>query len=697
MERWRRLRDEIVAEVFAVDEPAWAELKRCSWDQLLPSIEQAVTQFDAIRELLCEKLFRFIAPLLDDWRDAASIFLKSDAKSSAPLLIGGVILLLQLQSYTEKLTASGKITVVRSKAKRSVWNLTPEQALEVRPLIQEAWEDCESVLRGFGIDTQELSFADLLDMNAFGGALFHHMLSDNVLLKALVSREPELRKVASPTEEALVQFRRFVSIGQWILDPKPLGRLAQQLREAEARVAWDDPQQRGEFIQAALYLDGMARLKVTRSARIKAYDDSSAGQSAILSLLRNPASMESLRAMTSEALDAYLVVDMTTQTPDVIWRLAREPPTEGLESRYSEAAYRFHEAAVPLEERSDGMNAFVGILAAIMAKPTDAVFIDEPEAFLHPPLIRNLARQLGTLARETKRQFFISTHSADLLESFVASGAEVNIIRLTHSRERSTARLLNSADVRDLARDPLLRSEATLSALFHIGAVVCEAAGDRVLYKEINERLLNSDDEALDSCVFLNAQNWNTIRRMVKPLRRMGVAAAAIVDADVLFETDLTLLLDAAQVDKVIRDGWLKQRDGLRDKLRSRLGSLPAVGDDSEEKKLQLKGKIIAGLKPTEKKIFDELRSSMSKYGVFIVPVGELEDWLSPLGLQPPTQKDKKPRWLQDALDRLGQDPQLDSYVRPAKGDIWDFMRSIIAWILDPERDGTAVAPLKGE
>lgn len=239
----------------------------------------------------------------------------------------------------------------------------------------------------------------------------------------------------------------------------------------------------------------------------------------------------------------------------------------------------------------------------------------------------------------------------------------------------------------------MLRSEATLSALFHNGAVVCEAAGDRVLYKEINERLLANDEQALDSCMFLNAQNWETIPRMVAPLRRMGVAAAAILDADVLFESKLTVMLDAAQVDPTIRDGWLKQRDGLRDKIAKRLGvdlNQPEDGPKGKaKKKLQLKGAIIAGLKTSEKKVLANLLSSMAEYGVFVVPVGELEDWLTPLGLKPPPD-DMKAKWLREALDQLGQDPESESYVRPGKDDIWAFMRSVNAWILNPKREGTS-------
>jgi hypothetical protein len=441
---------------------------------------------------------------------------------------------------------------------------------------------------------------------------------------------------------------------------------------------------------------------VTRPAKLNAFGKEDGDQPAILALLKDPEQMSLLRELTADALGGYLVLDMTTAAPQVVWRVAREELPEGIETAFTKVTEQFNQDAISLDERSDGIHAFVGMLAAILARKTDRVFIDEPEAFLHPPLIRQLARTLGMLARDGEMQFFIATHSADLLEAAVACGVDVNIVRLTHDDVRSTARLLNSVDLRHLARDPLLRSESTLSALFHEGAVICEAAGDRVLYKEIHERLVVDDDEALDNCVFLNAQNWSTITRMMAPLRRMGVAAAAVVDADVLFEQGLTAVLDAAQVGKELRDGWLKQRDGLRDSVAKRLGLIgkpieaaPETGKRKkklkEQEAMKFKRELIATLTPGEQKIFKTLRKSMAEYGVFIVPVGELEDWLAPLGCKPPKDNKEKWKWLREAIDRLGQDPQSDAYVWPDKGDIWDFMRAINAWILDLDREGTSL------
>lgn len=682
------IQQKLLADVFA-DNPAWDELKLRTWD-LLPAIDTAVPQFIDIRDHLGRTLFELAGHYLAEVRDIIGVLVQSDAKGFAPLVIGGAIILLQLSRMSaitlDTAESAGPV------AARRAGPLTPEQASAILDALEAAWARCQPVFNSLGVDIENLSVNSILDRNALGGAMLMEM-AKNPLLGMMLAREPRLLESVKPTAVALERVRRFMAIGGWLLNPEPLTGLASQLRKAFAEETWANPERRALDAKHVLYLDGMARLTVTRSAELNGYGDEDDDQLAILALFKQPDLMVLLRTLTRDALGGHLVLDMTSKAPKVIWRLAQEAPPIGLEISYSAEAAKFHASADRLDGRSDGIHAFAGMLAAIVAKSSNRVFIDEPEAFLHPPLVRQFARQLCLLTRSRGTQFFIATHSADLLETFVAAGAGVNIIRLTHDSDRSTARLLNSNDLRRVERDPLLRSEATLSALFHNGAVVCEAAGDRVLYKEINERLLANDEQALDSCMFLNAQNWETIPRMVAPLRRMGVAAAAILDADVLFESKLTVMLDAAQVDPTIRDGWLKQRDGLRDKIARRLGidlNQPEDGPKGKaKKKLQLKGAIIAGLKASEKKVFASLLNSMAEYGVFVVPVGELEDWLTPLGLKPPPD-DMKAKWLREALDQLGQDPESESYVRPGKDDIWAFMRSVNAWILNPKREGTS-------
>lgn len=697
----RKIRQEVIDECLPANDPTWAEIKSRSWDQLLPGLEHAATELSAIRDRLCAAMFEHAGGILGELNTVASTLLLSDTRQSASLVVGGAVLLLQLTRIHGPVASDS--LAVQEPDTRLGGLLTAQEADAVQRALVESWAHCEAALKPLGVDTRGLSLAELLDTNAFGRTLLF-TLSQRPELRGLSIFNPKL-KIPKPRAEDIENIRHLTALAAWVFNPEPLGRLAKKLEDAYAERTWANPEIRSDLARQVLYLDGIARLDVTGPAKLRGYDDDGGDQPPLLSLLRKPQLRRKLREVTASALGCHLIIDITTEGSKAIWRLSDTEPPDEIEGRWTEEAHRFIKDTGRLDERSDGIHAFVGMLAAIIADPNELVFIDEPEAFLHPPLVRKLARHLADLARELDMQFFIATHSADLLESFVASGAEMNIIRLTHDHERSTARQLNSRDLRRVTRDALLRSEATLSGLFHDGAVICEAAGDRVLYKEIHERLLAADEKAVESCVFLNAQNWETVERMVAPLRRMGVAAAAIVDADVIFKKGLKTWLDAAQMPKAIRDVWIKKRDSLRDLTAKRLSIDPSafeVEDDPEAKpeagtemavskpSLSLKGKIIAGMKRDEKKIFNSLLTDLAEYGVFAVPVGELEDWLSPLGLQPLKDSTKKAKWLTGALDRLGEDPRNEDYVQPQAGDIWDFMRRVNAWILNPDREGTS-------
>jgi hypothetical protein len=73
--------------------------------------------------------------------------------------------------------------------------------------------------------------------------------------------------------------------------------------------------------------------------------------------------------------------------------------------------------------------------------------------------------------------------------------------------------------------------------LFFEAVIVCEADSDRAFYQEINERLLAEfDNRGMNNCLFINAQNKQTVWDIVKPLRELGIPTIGIVDIDVLKE-----------------------------------------------------------------------------------------------------------------------------------------------------------------
>ena len=80
-----------------------------------------------------------------------------------------------------------------------------------------------------------------------------------------------------------------------------------------------------------------------------------------------------------------------------------------------------------------------------------------------------------------------------------------------------------------------------------------------------------------------------------------------------------------------------------------------------------------------------EFFDQLDRYGVFAVRKGELESWLPNLR----GAVRKKTDWTISALEKMGSDPNDAEYAKPAAGDVWEFMRKIVAWIKDTTRKGT--------
>ncbi len=83
-----------------------------------------------------------------------------------------------------------------------------------------------------------------------------------------------------------------------------------------------------------------------------------------------------------------------------------------------------------LHQQGDGMRAFGTIITNVLVADRDVVFLDEPEAFLHPPQ----ALLLGEILAESTppdKQLVIATHSIDVLRGLIEkSSSRVRVIGL---------------------------------------------------------------------------------------------------------------------------------------------------------------------------------------------------------------------------------------------------------------------------
>jgi predicted ATPase len=433
---------------------------------------------------------------------------------------------------------------------------------------------------------------------------------------------------------------------------------------------------------ASLYL-GPSTLSLDGSSRIGLLNPSTRGDlkyptTPLARIFMDDPTRAKWQKIVSEAFGFFPGIDATAGDHLAVRFGKTKPPRE---RTLEQDIVDWMRDARSLEAISDGVKAFSGILLQIYAGDPRIILIDEPEAFLHPSLARTLGKELATAARAEKKFVFASTHSADFVMGAIQSGAVVNIVRLTWDNNIATARLLPNKELARLMNDPMLRSVGILSGLFFQNVVVAEADADRAFYQEINERLLTTQDSrAIPHALFLNADNHQTIPAIVAPLRQLGIPVAAVADLDVIKGggVEWSRQLEACGMP-------LAQQESNRALRKSVLDALVAAAPSGTQKPddyFKTAGGIDI-LGKSEREAASNFLDEVAKYGLFIVPCGEVEAWLKHLGIPQKTRG-----WRAKIFEALGGDPTIGSYVGPAGDDVWEFIGLISVWLTDRSRRG---------
>ncbi|EDL56323.1 ATP-dependent nuclease [Gimesia maris] len=393
------------------------------------------------------------------------------------------------------------------------------------------------------------------------------------------------------------------------------------------------------------------------------------------SLFYDDVRREELRNIIYKTFHKHFVIDATSIGHLKI-RLSENAPNSNLEERgFHHEAVEFHKKATSITDYSDGVKAFTGILAQIIAGDPQVIIIDEPEAFLAPTLSFKLGKEVAFSTTTSNKRLFVSTHSANFVMGCIQSGVPINIVRLTYQNNIPTARTLPENELKRLIRNPLFRSTGVLEGLFYESVIVTEADSDRAFYQEINERLLQlTKDRGIPNCLFLNAQNKQTVHQIIKPLRELGIPAVGLVDIDILKNggKEWTHFMKCGFIPEARYTGLGQNRADIyklfkdTGKCMKRDGGIELLSDDNKE---------------AARDFFKQL----ADYGLFAVESGELESWLKYLEVP---KKGHGPSWLIDIFERMGEDPESPEYVKPDTNDVWEFMDQIAAWFKNPKRKG---------
>lgn len=350
-----------------------------------------------------------------------------------------------------------------------------------------------------------------------------------------------------------------------------------------------------------------------------------------------------------------------------------------------------------LMEQGDGFKAFVQILLHTVLRPIPVILIDEPEAFLHPPQARLLGRKLAQMSGQT--QVFVATHSADFLAGVLDAqdARPLALVRLDRSSGSPRACQLEPDAVSDLLRTPLLRYSNISSGLFYDRVVLCEAEGDCQFYAATFD-VTRDTSAPHENTIFLHTSGKDRLADTARRLRTFGIPTAVIADFDLLndhttvrnamtalggtvrdMSADVKTLNDHANAERNVPTvaGFRRQMDSVltgRGNRQLTDGMIETMGD-------LLKGSSgwgalkKSGLQALNGNVYaaaERLLKNTAAHGLFVVPCGELEQWVRNV----PSKN--KAKWLDrvfNGTDRWYQNPtnelqdfcqQIRSYLNPA-------------------------------
>ena len=355
---------------------------------------------------------------------------------------------------------------------------------------------------------------------------------------------------------------------------------------------------------------------------------------------------------------------------------------------------RLRALTVPLDGQGDGMRSFASVVLHLLA-PTSfsLLLLDEPEAFLHPSQARLLGEMIAA-EKPTNAQLFLATHSPDVLQGLthVAPG-HLRILRIQREGNVNRVKELDTASVKEISSDPLMKFSSVMSGLFHERVIICESDADCMFYSSILD-LPEVHGETHPDVLFVHASGKARMAKLAKILVALDVPVDVIADIDVLRDLkDLENIIEALGGDR----GRISQLADLLKKevenkvstvtledMKERIADLLESSADGNSAVRDLKARLddcfrestpwgaikCAGKnalpRGDARQRFDDLQRLCGQAGLWIVPVGELE------GFCPSTGR-KGPAWVQQVIENrnLATDTELES-AREFISRIWE-------------------------
>lgn len=335
-----------------------------------------------------------------------------------------------------------------------------------------------------------------------------------------------------------------------------------------------------------------------------------------------------------------------------------------------------------IHEQGDGMKSFLGIILNVFISHFSMVFIDEPEAFLHPPQARLLGKMIGK-ELPNDRQLFLATHSGDFLRGLLdSSSKKVRVVRLDRVGDQTKICELKNEEINNLWADSLLRHSNVLDGIFHKKVVLCESDSDCRFYSAILGAVLELKRIPDPGFMFIHCGGKHRLPKVTKALRSLNIELVVIGDFDILNNENplKDVVSNLGGNWDLIKDRWKMIKNSIDSKrpllktsdVKEQIGQIlnnveeeNFPKDKSKEIKEILK-KISAW--SSAKKVgeafipsgdstlkYNEIKRELNNINLFIPECGELEGFCRSIG-------NHGPKWIIKVLEEkdLKNDPELE-------------------------------------
>ena len=265
-------------------------------------------------------------------------------------------------------------------------------------------------------------------------------------------------------------------------------------------------------------------------------------------------------------------------------------------------------SAVKLSEEGHGIRAAAQILFELENDANKILFIDEPELHLYPSAKYILGKIIGDYSKKHKKQIFVSTHDSDLLKGLIESSANPTIIRISEKHE---AKSIKGTEIQPGT------PTSVLSSIFLDAIIVVEGIQDQYVYSNV---ISHKGFMGNNSYQVISSNGKENISNDFYLYEKLGIKFAAIIDFDSLYDKGNK----EAAIKRCLKNlNYVESPE--KESLLQMVDEIDASFVNLANKK---QGLNCTALSKEQKERISVLLNKLSAIGMFVCPIGELEDWV---------------------------------------------------------------------